>query len=166
MANRDMFTNLLYPAPAVVLATLTASKTDCPVIDRRDYLPGAVVGFLVYLPVVTTADADNYFVFRVFEAAEKTSATALTSGTAVVADDILGLSENGVLLTAANSASFPFLRVNSTTMAGKVYWFQYRGYQNCVQVQPTETGTASIQACVLPVICSGDTVNVKPSVVN
>ena len=156
-SSRDLFTQLIAAAQALASTAMTATKTDCPVVDLRDFPAGSVVGFLVHVTAAGTADASNFFEFLLHEADEKTSSTALTSGTLVADADLLGFTRDGVLI----SGEGPNPVVNSTTDAGKVFWFSYRGYKNCVQLVPTETGTAAITASAIPIVFTGGTVNSK-----
>ncbi len=166
MPVHDLFHAIRVTAPVLAHTAMTASTTDCTVVDLRNYPQGSVVGFVVHVPTVTTVDASNYFTFKLFEADEKASATALTAGTVVANDDILGLVENDVLLDTDDMASVPVLTVNASGQAGKTYFFQYRGYKPCIQLQPTETGTSAVTASAFALISSGATVNTKPEVIS
>lgn len=158
------FLTIGFPAPQYSGAALTASKADLPVVDRRDLAAGIEVVFDVTLPAVATADSTNYMDFEIFEADEKTSSTALTSGTKAAAADVMGPILNDVAPEPKDFANQ--FRVNATTMAGKRFQIQYLGYKPCIQLRITETGTASVQPVINTILWSLDTKHVKAGVVS
>lgn len=164
---KDLFHLIKAPAVQLTETTLTASKTDLPVIDLTAEKPGTKVGWLVWVKTTTTADATNTFAFLPFEASAKTSSTALTAGTAAAAADVEGLTLDGNFLTTTSTpaTSTPWPVINSTSGQTGVFWFAYNGSKPYVQLQPTETGTASIACTILAVLYSGDIVNTKAEIV-
>lgn len=174
--HRDIF-HYLKAIAALAYGQLTATKTDALVIDRRDHPTSQIVGFIVTVPAVTAADGSNFFEFELWEADDKASGTALDASAAKVSnEDILGYTVNGVRSVTANPAHDPtepasistelanlqngFVpRVNAVGQAGAVFFFQYRGYKPCLQLRPTETGTADITAVAVAVLYNGETVN-------
>lgn len=163
--GRDLFTSIKVAKAITSGLQLTADNAAQPVVDLRDEKPGAIVAFLVHLQTVATADGSNLFKASIFEADEKTSSTALTAGAKAADDDVLGPAKDGALADEANPKKNEIL-VNATTLEGSTFMLQYRGYKNCVQLQFDETGTADITVTVIPLISSGDTENVKASIVH
>lgn len=165
MYGRDFFTSLKVPAANLNAVNVTADKADAPVIDLGDEKPGAVVGFLVLPTVVNTADGSNFLDVEIHEADAKTSDTALTGGAKAADDDVLGPALDGALQDD-DAPMLNRIRINATTLAGSVFFFQYRGYKQFVQIQVAETGTADATLVVIPIIYSGDTENIKDPVVS
>lgn len=176
MSHRDMFHSLKVAASALDYEQLTATKADAPVFDFRDHRPGQIVGFLVTVHAAATADASNYFEFELWEADEKASGTALTSGTKVADGDLLGYTADGVRSRTVNpayDATLPSVtqtekqylqdgyvpKLDATADAGKVFFFAYRGYKKCLQIRPTETGTADVTVSAVTIVMSGESVN-------
>lgn len=137
----------------------TASNTGLLVLDRRTYAPNVTAELIITVTLAAAADADNYVSFDFYEAAEKTSTVALTSGTVVAAADMSGWANEGTL--DANSLTFP--RVNATTMASDILYIQYKGTANCIQVRPTETGTADITCSAVWRLDNGETQHLAAS---
>lgn len=137
----------------------TADASNTLVLDRRTYAPNVRVGFLLTANLTTTADATNFFDFEWWEAAELTSTTALTSGTEVAAADVTGWSRNGTL--DENSLTWP--RINATTDVGDIFWQQYIGTANVLQIRPNETLTADVTVSGIWVLFNGETQNLMAS---
>lgn len=137
--------DLIFPTDVeqvMVSTNLTASKTNMNVVDLGAFgINGGPVNafyFWVNVNAIATADATtNYFTFKTFHAAAKTSATALTSG--------VELTATTGLLNAAN----PVIQATTlTTQAQKNILIGYRGTLQYLQLQPTMTGTADITISV------------------
>lgn len=158
MLNQDLFHELKV-IEAFANTQFTATSAATLVLDRRTYSPNVRVGILITINLAATADATNYFDFQVYEAAEKTSTTALTSGTVVAAADMTGWTRNGTL--DENSLTWP--RVNATTQAGDVFWQQYQGTANVIQIRPTEVLTADLTCTAAWVLYNGQTQNLMSS---
>lgn len=163
--GKDLYSWLKLGAPVVAHAQHTAAKADNPVIDLRDEEPNTIVAFIVLPTAVATGDGSNYIEIELWEADDKTSSTALdASASQVGLDDFVpGMTEDGVRL---DPTDLPTLKIDDTGMAGKVYFFQYRGYKPCIQIRLAETGTADATLAVLPIYYNGDTKNIKAPVVN
>ena len=97
----------------------TADASNTLVLDRRTYAPNVRVGLLLTANLAATADATNYFDFAWYEAAEKTSTTALTSGTIVAAADVSGWSRNGTL--DENSLTWPRINYSGSMSCWSAY---------------------------------------------
>jgi hypothetical protein len=125
----------------MVSTALTATKTDMNVLDLGAAgidagQPGSCT-ILFCVDAITTADSSNYFTFDLYHADAKTSDTALTSGVKVT-------STTGL----TNSASPTVQATTLTTQAQKFVVVGYTGIKRYLQLQPTETGTASITGSV------------------
>lgn len=156
--NYDLF-HAFKVIEAFADTAITGDLSNTLVLDRRDYAPNVRVGCIIQVRLATTADATNFVDFEFYEAAEKSSTTALTSGTIVAAADMYGWSRNGTL--DANSLTWP--RVNATTQAGDVLWTQYKGTANVIQIRPNETLTADVTAAAIWVLYNGHSQNMAAS---
>lgn len=134
---------------------ITGDLSNTLVLDRPDYAPNVRVGCMIQVRLATTADADNYIDFQVWEGTAAATTTSLTGGAVAAAGSISGWTRNGTL--DENSLTWP--RVNATTQAGDVLWFQYKGTANTIQIQPTETGTANVTVAAVWFLFNGQTQN-------
>lgn len=175
---RDIFHLFKVGPPLFVNLSVTADGFLGDVLDRRDLddPDGDLVGLILVADAVTTADGTNFIDFEIFEADEKSSPTALISGTKVDDTDILGFTDDGIRSVIPNpdfDATQPetvqaedvnlqdgfFPRIDATAQAGHSFWFSYRGERDVIQIFANETGTADANVTCVPVFGSMKTRN-------
>jgi hypothetical protein len=170
----DIFHRLQVGAPLFAGEQVTADGMVGNVLDLRDKQPGDLVGFILLTDAVATADADNHLQVQLYEADEKDDATTLTGGGTQVADaDVIGFTVDGERSRVVNPdhdltapegtrVGLPFLQdgflplINDTDLAGKAFWFSYRGYKNCLQFRVEETGAADATLTCVPVFAAAN----------
>lgn len=149
---------------------------------------GDLIGFVLHTDAVATADAANYITIVLHHADEKTDGQTLTDGAKVNVgtgsqgegsgsdSDVLGYTVDGVRQVKANPAydatltataqteqknlqDGVFPKLNDTALAGKIFFFCYRGYKDVLQLFAEETGSADVTVTAFPVFSSRRTRN-------
>ena len=134
---------------------ITGDLSNTLVLDRPDYAPNVRVCGIIQVRLATTADATNFVDFEIWEGTAAATTTSLTGGAIAAAASISGWTRNGTL--DENSLTWP--RVNATTQAGDVLFFQYKGTANTIQIQPNETLTADVTVAAVWVLFNGQSQN-------